>query len=388
LPDSLGFTPNLIGLYLDGNQFTGTVPASYANLTRLQDLYLSANQLSGNIPEVLGSMTALVRLYLDSNQFVGTIPDTLKNLVNLECLYLNDNQLTGNIPTWIGNLTQLRRLFFDNNQLTGIIPASIGNLTILERFYAHKNRLQGTVSATLTTLSGLERLLLFDNQFDSLPNFSGLTSLDSFSVANNKLTFTSILPNITKLKWAINYAPQAKVTPDRVISGTAGGDYVFTVPVDTALPMPRAIYTWTKNGIDTTSGERYFFRIERAQLADTGIYVCRIEHPDVPGLTLLSGDFEFKLSEGAIITGLDKNGIADATIYPNPFTDILTIELEGYIQTDAVITVYDITGSPVLEMPIAQTTIVLPTQFLGRGVYIAKIQNGSQTVTIKKLLKK
>ncbi|MCS7004628.1 MAG: FG-GAP-like repeat-containing protein [Cytophagales bacterium] len=385
LPDSLGYTPNLVGLYLDGNNFSGSIPVSYRNLTRLQDLYLSANNLSGNIPLFLGSMTSLVRLYLDSNQFVGTIPDTLRHLTNLERLYLNDNQLTGTIPSWIGNLTQLRRLFLDNNQLSGQIPTSIGNLSILERFYVHRNQLSGEVPSSLVNLP-LERLLLHHNQFTKLPDFSNVTSLDSFSVAHNRLTFTSIYPNLNKLKYPINYAPQAKVTIDRVISGTAGGDYVFNVPVDTSIS--RIIYTWTKNGVDTTSGDRYFFRIERAQLYDTGIYVCLITHPDVPGLTLSSGNFEFRLSEGAVVTGLNKDGISQLFVYPNPFSDYLIIEFEGNIERDATLVLYDVMGTPLWKTTLAELAVHIPTENLPKGFYLVKIQNGTQTVTVKRLIKK
>ena len=67
-------------------------------------------------------MTNLLGLYLNDNQLTGSIPPEIGNLTNLVHLSLSNNQLTGSIPSEIGNLTNLYYLDLRNNQLSGIIP--------------------------------------------------------------------------------------------------------------------------------------------------------------------------------------------------------------------------------------------------------------------------
>ena len=45
--------------------------------------YLQENQLEGGIPEGLWSLTALQNLYLDTNQFTGTLSASVAKLTKL-----------------------------------------------------------------------------------------------------------------------------------------------------------------------------------------------------------------------------------------------------------------------------------------------------------------
>ena len=69
---------NLVGLYLNQNGLSGTIPAELGNLTSLQALYLWGNGLSGTIPAELESLTNLQRLYLYDNSI--NWPRTLMNV--------------------------------------------------------------------------------------------------------------------------------------------------------------------------------------------------------------------------------------------------------------------------------------------------------------------
>ena len=62
---------------------------------------LGRNQFSGTIPGDIGDKYVWLRhLYLDHNNFVGSIPTNFPKIGNnrLETLGLNDNQLTGVVP--------------------------------------------------------------------------------------------------------------------------------------------------------------------------------------------------------------------------------------------------------------------------------------------------
>ena len=69
-----------------------------------------------------------VGLYLQNQGLTGSIPPEIGCLTNLTLLQLSDNQLTGGIPPEIGNLTNLTILALFNNQLTGEIPPEVCDL--------------------------------------------------------------------------------------------------------------------------------------------------------------------------------------------------------------------------------------------------------------------
>ena len=87
---------------------TGTLPDSILGLDRtLRGLYLSNNQLNGNIPQELCGFGALEALFMDANEFDGSIPTCFGVLTELRQLYLFDNLLTGNVPSELGDLRHL-----------------------------------------------------------------------------------------------------------------------------------------------------------------------------------------------------------------------------------------------------------------------------------------
>ena len=156
IPDRLGSLSTLRRLYLHeqagwdaGGGLTGTIPSTFANLSRLEYLVLNRNSLSGLIPSGLGGLTNLEWLGLYDNNFSGSIPSQLGSLSNLERLYLHGNQLTGEIPSQLGNMSALTNLWLKNNTLTGAIPSSLNSLTNLERVRISGNQFTGCVPAAL-----------------------------------------------------------------------------------------------------------------------------------------------------------------------------------------------------------------------------------------------
>lgn len=70
----------IVELNLSMNNVTGSITNTFAFLKDLRALDLSYNSMVGTLPgEMLGSLPYLLQLYLQHNDFTGTVPATLKN---------------------------------------------------------------------------------------------------------------------------------------------------------------------------------------------------------------------------------------------------------------------------------------------------------------------
>lgn len=82
------------------NQMTGTIPANM----RLRQMYymdLGNNKFSGTLPSELGTEYVRLRhLFLDHNEFTGTVPQSyvVAGDGRIQSLTLNDNKFTGDFP--------------------------------------------------------------------------------------------------------------------------------------------------------------------------------------------------------------------------------------------------------------------------------------------------
>lgn len=61
-------------LNVSSNLFSGAVPASWANFSRLQTVNMNHNALSGTVPAFLLAMPALTSLSMVNNTLRGTLP--------------------------------------------------------------------------------------------------------------------------------------------------------------------------------------------------------------------------------------------------------------------------------------------------------------------------
>ena len=171
LPEVLEQLTQLRHLRLDGNQFSGPIPASLGNLANLEELSLGHSRndfrdrgdegLSGAIPAELGDLHNLTRLSIWGHDLKGPIPAALANLTNLRFLNLSENGLTGAIPAELGNLTNLLSLNLGRNRLDRPTPATLGRLTDLRRLELGINDFPpGPIPAWVSSLTDLEYLRL------------------------------------------------------------------------------------------------------------------------------------------------------------------------------------------------------------------------------------
>ncbi|KAA8517078.1 hypothetical protein F0562_017371 [Nyssa sinensis] len=95
-------------LDLSYNNFHGSIPPAFGNLSDLEFLDLSSNKFGSSIPTELGRLRNLRSLNLSNNWLTGAIPDELEGLKKLQHFQIFTNRLSGSIPIWVGNLTNLR----------------------------------------------------------------------------------------------------------------------------------------------------------------------------------------------------------------------------------------------------------------------------------------
>ncbi|KAG0581261.1 hypothetical protein M758_4G241900 [Ceratodon purpureus] len=120
---------NITELYLNNNQFTGSLP-QLDQLPSVLVIDLSNNKLTGNInPQIFTALVKLTSLDLSFNQLQGSLPDTVKNMVALQTMNLQNNQLSGQLPASLSQLTKLQTFNVENNQFTGNLPAGFSPQT-------------------------------------------------------------------------------------------------------------------------------------------------------------------------------------------------------------------------------------------------------------------
>ncbi|KAJ8755586.1 hypothetical protein K2173_022165 [Erythroxylum novogranatense] len=176
-------------LDLSSNNFYGSIPPSFGNLSQLEVLDLSSNKFNGMIPSELGKLRNLRSMNLSNNMLVGQISDELHGFENLEEFQASTNRLNGSIPSWVGNLTNLKVFTAYENDLGGEIPENLGINSELKLLNLHSNHLEGPIPKSIFAMGKLETLVLTQNRFngelpESLGNCKGLSSI---RIGNNDL---------------------------------------------------------------------------------------------------------------------------------------------------------------------------------------------------------
>ncbi|CAN6820408.1 unnamed protein product [Brassica oleracea] len=179
--------------------------ASFGDVIKLNlsDSCLRANDFSGEIPSSLGNLSKLTTLNLSHNKFTGKVPSSLGYLLNLTdlILYVENNILHGNFPLKLLNLTKLISISISGNQFSGMLPPNIGSVSNLELFYVGQNAFTGPIPSSLFTIPSLTYIDLSNNQLNGtleLGNISSSSKIEDLRLGDNNF-MGSIPRSISKL---------------------------------------------------------------------------------------------------------------------------------------------------------------------------------------------
>ncbi|PNX98294.1 receptor-like protein kinase [Trifolium pratense] len=238
LHSSLIKLENLSVIILDGNNFSSSVPETFANFKNLttlslqncglvgtfpqkifqigtllnidlsfnydlhgsfpefplsgsiQTLRVCNTSFSGEFPHTIGNMRHLYKLDLSNCQFNGTLPNSLSNLTQLSYLDLSSNSFTGAMPSFRMAKT-LTRIDLSHNRLSGVISSSdyfegLHNLVSID---LRDNSINGSIPSSLFSLPLLQNILLSLNHFSKVEEFTIMSSsvLNMLELSSNDL---------------------------------------------------------------------------------------------------------------------------------------------------------------------------------------------------------
>ncbi|KAL6651513.1 hypothetical protein ACP70R_010438 [Stipagrostis hirtigluma subsp. patula] len=165
LPPSLCNISSMAFVDLSNNQFTGEVPTClFTDIPMLEILKLSNNNLGGSIFGGASNLS-VGAIYLDSNNFEGTLPSNLSG--RLAVMDLHDNKLSGKLNASCWNLPSLQVLSVASNRLTGEIYPSTCKLTDLQFLDLSDNNFEGSIPSC----SGESKLNLLNMSRNSISGF-------------------------------------------------------------------------------------------------------------------------------------------------------------------------------------------------------------------------
>ncbi|KAL0884557.1 hypothetical protein Bca101_008538 [Brassica carinata] len=171
IPSSLGEMKSLYFLDMSSNRLYGQLPETVLRgCYSLSLLKLSNNQLQGKVFPRHANLTRLESLFLDGNNFDGSLEKGLLKSKSLSLLDISDNNFSGTLPYWIGKISNLSFLYMRGNKLKGPLPHQLQNLPLVILDMSN-NRFSGSIPGSFN-VSSLRELRLHSNDFiGSIPSY-------------------------------------------------------------------------------------------------------------------------------------------------------------------------------------------------------------------------
>jgi len=423
IPEGLTALTELSRFSVSGNDMSGDVPNIWSSFENLRFLILQNNDFTGTLPDIPDGMTLL---YVDGNQFSGPVPASWTGVL-LSNVNISDNQLTGTmdifstwpilskmdfsdndwdvgpLPMWLDSLENLNSFICSNCNLTGSIPAGfdLRDNLVHEQIILSNNNLSGDVATLFIGPNSTKRLFLsiWNNNFSgSFPshlihsassvdirgnNFSALTAFpDSvafdgrFSTEFNRFNYEALEP----LQELIALDGDLEVRYGNMKPTLTADTIVVTEPMTITLLSgdnhPNTTYQWvgplvqglTDASVDIVMDESY----------NGGTYRCIMSNDDYPNLSLRRNEVVITTDFSTSVNDQLQQGLV---VYPNPANDLLYIESETSLENRT----YRLIGSAgqVAAAGIFGESQSLDLQSLPSGMYTLLVLSEDQLLTHK-----
>jgi hypothetical protein len=293
---------------------------------------------------------------------------------------------------------------FNNNDVDAVTPMTADSLYALIDVRAIEN---GTVLLVNNTLTSYNRIGLLsmasknvtvrNNQFTPAATATAFTSLmantklmtngvqgntysDSISIVGN--TFDAGAANGgTAIVFADHYGVNTPAFASTVIGGTAAADKnTFSASLGNYIVMDdktgpsSAVTLWAPYSVTTM---KPFTQDVEALYINNTYNLPNVASVELKNIDSVDNTILGKVILAYTFVGLDEVSVVEATLYPNPATNNVTIELTDK-NAVAELTVVDLFGKVVYTSTINGSTTIDVSE-LTSGVYMVRLNNNGQT---------
>ncbi|CAD6334304.1 unnamed protein product [Miscanthus lutarioriparius] len=187
--------------HFNQNMLEGSIPDSLfnSNMKKLKHILFDRNRFTGQIPASIGVIPSLEVLRLNGNGFTGPVP-ALNNLTNLHVLMLSNNKLSGPIPN-LTRMGQLENVDISNNSFDpSNVPSWFSDLESIMTLTMQSVGLFGQLPQKLFSFPQLQHLVLSDNELNGTLDMGNNISmhLDVVDIQNNKITSVTVYNGFNK----------------------------------------------------------------------------------------------------------------------------------------------------------------------------------------------
>lgn len=327
-------------------------------------------------------------IYLNNNNLTGHLPLSIGNFRWLTVLSLENNFINDTIPNTVGRLKRMDTFLLFGNQLSGHFPDSLCRLrTYLNNISLYNNKLSGSIPDSVVLIDNLIDLLIFNNQFDGMPDMSGMPYNWTLNLhcQNNRMTFEDIEPNMPLALYGITsqyYSPQDSVY--KAIDTTLENDAGYSI--SSLIGGTHNRYQWSRNGVDIIGATDSVLNFNSVAVADSGVYTCAVTNTLVPGLTIYRRPVTLHIVDR--ITGVGDEGQQRdrCRVYPSPASEQFFIDLAFNKETAVKIQMYDILGNLIQlvdEATYAYKRLTVNTSEIPEGVYFIHITTPEKRIVEK-----
>lgn len=169
-----------------------------------------------------------------------------------------------------------------------------------------QNNLIGELPARLGDMRRLTSINLSNNEITSLPAMTNVIALSTFNVANNRLEFDDLEPNIGIA--AMVYSPQKTVGQAKRELKPVNTSFTVETPVGGSAN----IYQWQRNGVVVAGATQASYGIQSLRYETMGSYRVQVTNSLVPNLVLQSEPLE------VLATATVSGSIVDINNVPVP----------------------------------------------------------------------